>query len=148
MLTRNRGLYEKGYYKYLTKPNVLNDFEQKKRTKKKINEDSMLQFINEFNISVLKKLKSNSKQNKINICKVSINNSIYEMLQDKFNLNGKFKICREFTETFKIQNERFYNFNDYCTFPYLEIKINKGKIFKYFDKDLQEHTLQSFYFTI
>ena len=150
MQTRNKGHYTLGFYENLNKPKVYNYFEPikvKKNIKKNFKTDStnsnIFEFLNDLNIQILKKLKSFSNQSKICTFELSINSEVYNLLIRKYCLNGKYKVCKKFTEDFQIIKERFFSKTEYCTFPFLEMKLNRERKYKFFDKNMHENELKS-----
>ena len=147
METRFNGKYVLGFYKSLNKhdpsSNLNTEKKIKKTIKKDLNKNEFAELINDINISILKKLKPFSKQSRINTCKIIISDKILNILIDRFKLNGKYRICKEFTEEFSIKTKRFFNFNEFSTCPFIEFKINRGRIFNYYEDNMNKVELKS-----
>ena len=136
MNTRNKGNYNRGFYRKLNNQTIITLEKHHPHVQKiPINYNK---FISKINEQILKKLKYSKKTSPVCIFKIDIEENIYTYLKEQFNITGRFKTNIAFHESFPLKQKRFANHRNYCDFDTgtFQVKISKRKPFNYFEEDM------------
>ena len=139
MITRNKGKFEKGFYKNLLEGNKKKEVQC--CSSKRI--DFFKPFLNELRFRVLKQLTNRRKFSPICKGQVIISDNSAFIFRDQFNIGCRFK--RFETLENMLFTERIFNKNDlvYLVAGSLEIKLkNKSKLY-FIDKKFKERYIFS-----
>ena len=136
MNTRKNGVYTPGYYQQLHNlPKIQGS--RVDRILRKI-PNHYLKFTNKINEQILKKLYYSPTSSPICVCKIEINDNIYNYLKKEYELNGRYKTNKMFHESFSLKRTRYFNERNYCDFDInmFQVKVFKKRPFKYFEEDM------------
>ena len=103
MNTRNKGNYNRGFYRKLNNQTIITLEKHHPHVQKiPINYNK---FISKINEQILKKLKYSKKTSPVCIFKIDIEENIYTYLKEQFNITGRFKTNIAFHESFQTKSD-------------------------------------------
>ncbi len=73
----------------------------------------LVYFLSTLNWILAKNIKTNKRSSKLKKVIVQVTDSVFCHLQDKFNLNGRYKTCDNFIDYFNLVNIDYINSIDY-----------------------------------
>lgn len=129
-----RNKKEVGFYRNLSKGVKVKEIFNKECSSIKENHNLSQDFLNEINYRILKNLKI--KKNKYVKIKIDISRRIFNILKNKYKVNGRFNRIAMFDNL--ITTKRNYNGEgDWCMYRDFKVKINQYKDFQYKNEKLE-----------
>jgi hypothetical protein len=142
IITRNKGIFNHGFYKKMLKGATYETINMVKKFKRKVINLNNLSKI--LNFKIIKMLNNSRKKSPKCVIKIILNEAQYNYFKKYHNLNGRYKASNSLLEEMNVEMQRFYSKQNVVTANNFKFRIQKASSLVYFkDKNLEKNILTS-----